>query len=58
MGGGRASPKPLQRKDLGRFPIVRNLVIFSELMHEHRNQQQYQNMCHFEKPPKKIPHEP
>jgi len=38
MAAGRVGPKPLQRKDLGRFPILRNLVIFSELMHEHRNQ--------------------
>jgi len=38
MGGGRVGPKPLQRKDLGRFPMLRKLVIFRELMHEHRNQ--------------------
>jgi len=38
MGGGRVRPKPLQRKDLGRFPMLRNLVILSELMNKHRNQ--------------------
>ena len=25
MGGGRVGPKPLQRKDLGRFPVFEKI---------------------------------
>ena len=46
MGGGRADPKPLQRKDLGRSPVLRKLKILAKLMHEHRDEQKYNNVSH------------
>jgi len=39
--GGRVGPNPLQGKDLRRL-----LVIFSELVNKHRDNQQNQNMRH------------
>ena len=44
--GGRVGPKPLQRKDLGRSPVLRKLKILAKLMHEHRDKQKYNNVSH------------
>jgi hypothetical protein len=46
MGGGRVGPKPLQRKDLGRSPVLRKLKIFAKLMHKYRDKQKDKNVSH------------